>query len=94
MTLFLETLTNLDDELKTYLWSLERHTEQNDRRETLLDKRPRKPSSLLTPQRHCPGIDASGTSASSSSVMKMGYMNMDFVMLRPWFCHARVTGCW
>ena len=43
----------------------------------------RKPSSLLIPHRFCPGNDLISISASGSSVMKMGYMSMSLLKVRP-----------
>lgn len=56
-------------------------------------KGPKNPSSLLTPQRRWPGNVAISVLASGSSVMKIGYMSIDFASWRrP--CHDRESGCW
>jgi hypothetical protein len=43
----------------------------------------KKPSSLLIPHRFCPGNDLISISASGSSVIKMGYMSMSLLKVRP-----------
>ena len=55
-------------------------------------KGPMNSSSLLTPHLRCPGRVGISTLAFGSSVMNMGYMNMDLVSWR-FACHFRESGC-
>jgi hypothetical protein len=55
-------------------------------------KGPINPSSLLTPHLRCPGRVGISTLAFGSSVMNIGYMNMDLVSWR-FACHVRESGC-
>lgn len=54
---------------------------------------PKNSSSLLTPHLAWPGREGISTWASGSSVMKIGYMSMDFVRVL-FACHDRDRGCW
>ena len=55
----------------------------------------RKPSSLLTPHLCCPGNEGISTLASGSSVIKIGYMNIDFVTVNSVLAsHFRGVGRW
>jgi len=45
------------------------------------------------PHRRCPGRDGMSTLASGSSVMKMGYMNMDLLSWQR-LCHDLGRGWW
>lgn len=58
-----------------------------------LIKGPRNPSRRSTPHRFWPGSAEISTSAFGSSVIKIGYINIDLVRLRR-DCHSRASGWW